>query len=85
MVLDLLLQRHATNAMQQWSVTRRQLLIHSKPLTSHKHSQAQFINAVMAEMDIDAALEEACNHPQSQRRRTADSLVACLDYLESIL
>jgi hypothetical protein len=65
------------------SSTRRQLLIHSKPLTSHKHSQAQFINAVMAEMDIDAALEEACNHPQSQRRRTADSLLACFDYLES--
>ncbi len=37
----------------------------------------------MAEMDIDAALEEACNHPQSQRRRTADSLLACFDYLES--
>ena len=35
------------------------------------------------EMDIDAALEEAFNHLQSQRRRIADSLLACFDYLES--
>jgi len=35
------------------------------------------------EMDIDAALEEACNHLQSQRRRIADNLLACFEYLES--
>jgi len=35
------------------------------------------------EMDIDAVLEGAFNHLQSQRRRIADSLLACFDYLES--